>query len=465
MQYKDFVFPEGFLWGGATSGPQSEGREDKLHRNVFDYWYDTQPNAFWDRIGPGVTSDFYHRYQTDFALLRSIGFNSFRTSIQWTRLIRDFETGEPDERAVRYYEDLIDAARENGIELILNLHHFDLPVALYDQYGGWESRHVVDLFARYAETAFRLFGAKVKRWTTFNEPMVIVEGQYLYQFHYPSQTDGRQAMQVLYNLNLASAKAIAAYRKHNFSDGSIGIILNLTPTYPRNHSPKDQQAADIADAIFNKSFLDPAVLGHFPAALTTLLDKEGVLWRAQPEDQAILRAHTIDFLGVNYYRPKRVKAKEKNAPLHEKWMPDCHFDDYVMPGCTMNPHRGWEIYPAALYDIALRIQSDYHNIPWYVAENGMGVENEERFMGKDGVIDDAYRIEFYQAHLQELHRGIQAGSNCFGFHAWTPIDCWSWLNAYKNRYGFIAVDLATQQRTIKQSGRWFARVSTLNALP
>ncbi len=131
------------------------------------------------------------------------------------------------------------------------------------------------------------------------------------------------------------------------------------------------------------------------------------------------------------------------------------------PEKVINPYRGWEIYPEAIYDIALMMKNEYGNIPWFVSENGMGVADEERFE-EQGQIEDDYRIEFMAQHLKYLHKGIEAGSNCFGYHAWTFIDCWSWLNAYKNRYGFYRVDLATQKRYLKKSGRWFKQVSQQN---
>ncbi len=466
-----FTFPEGFWWGSATSGPQSEGSFNKKHKSVFDYWYEVEPEAFFDKVGPEVTSNFYNSYKTDLQMLKEIGLNSFRTSIQWTRLIKNLETGEPDEDAIRFYNDVIDETIKNGMIPVMNLHHFDLPVELYDKYGGWESKHVVDLFVKFAETAFKLFADKVKFWTTFNEPIVVVEGQYLYKFHYPKVVDGRKAMQVLYNINLASAKAIKLFKdnKYDKNGSQIGVILNLTPSYPRDiNNPEDVKAANIADAFFNRSFLDPAIKGEFPMDLVEILKNDNVLWDSNEEELKIIKENTIDFLGVNYYFPRRIKSKENVEISSEyvdksyEWMPDTYFDNYEMPGRRMNPYRGWEIYPKAMYDIAINIRDNYNNIPWFISENGMGVEGEEKYINEDGVIEDDYRIEFLKEHLENLHKGIEEGSNCFGYHTWTPIDCWSWCNAYKNRYGFIALNLKTQEKTIKKSGRWIKEVSENN---
>ena len=453
---KKFIFPENFLWGSATSGPQSEGRFNKKHDSVFDYWYDIEPDAFFDKVGPNVASNFYNSYKEDLAMIKEIGLNSFRTSIQWTRLIKDFETAEVDEDGVRFYNDMIDECLKNGLTPIMNLHHFDLPVELYKKYGGWESKHVVDLFVKFAEKAFELFGDRIKYWTTFNEPIVVVEGQYLYKFHYPCLVDGKKAVQVMFNINLASAKAIEAYRKggYNKDGGKIGIVLNLTPSYPRSESKEDLAAAKFADDFFNNSFLDPAIKGKFP--------EDKVLWEATEEEMAIIKNNTIDFLGVNYYQPRRVKAKEEAYDETLGWMPDKYFDNYIMPGRRMNPYRGWEIYPEAMHDIAMNLKNNYNNIPWYISENGMGVEGEDRYKNEDGIIEDDYRIGFIKEHLEHLLRGIEEGSNCYGYQTWTPIDCWSWLNAYKNRYGYISVDLDTQKKTIKKSGRWIKEVTENN---
>ncbi len=448
-------FPKNFLWGGATSCPQIEGSFNKPHKSVFDYWSSIEPEKFFDGVGSDVTSDFYHRYKEDIKLIKSIGLNSFRTSIQWSRLIKNLETGEVDEENVLFYHNVIDEILDNGLIPIINLHHFDLPVELYEKYGGWESRKVVDMFVLFAKKCFELYGDKVKYWTTFNEPIVVVEGQYLYKMHYPCLVDGEKAVQVLYNLNLASAKAIREFRQGGFDKygSKIGIILNLTPTYPRSDSKEDLEASEIADEFFNKSFLEPDTKGHFSKKFIEFLEKHNVLFKQEKEDNKIFKENIVDFLGINYYFPRRIQAKE-SVIEDDKFFPDNYFDYYDMPNKRMNPYRGWEIYPNAIYDIAMNIKENYNNIPWYISENGMGVENEARFLDDSGVIQDDYRIEFYEEHLKYLSDAIKDGANCFGFHCWTPIDCWSWCNAYKNRYGYISVDLETQKRTIKKSGYW-----------
>ncbi len=244
-----YTFPEDFWWGAATSGPQSEGRFNKKHANMFDYWYEIEPEAFYNQVGPDTASNFYNSYKEDIALMKKVGLNSVRTSIQWTRLIDDLEKNIVNQDAVDFYNKVIDCFIENGIRPIMNLHHFDLPVELYHKYGGWESRHVVDLYVGFAEQVFKAFGDRVKDGTTHNEPMVVVDGEYLYQFHYPKLVDGKKAVQVAYNLNIASAKAIAKFRELGLDKdgGRIGTVLNLTPTYAASDSKEDQAAAHFAE--------------------------------------------------------------------------------------------------------------------------------------------------------------------------------------------------------------------------
>lgn len=458
------TFPKNFWWGAATSGPQSEGRFNKKHANVFDYHFEIEPEKFHNHVGPDVASNFYNSYKEDIQMMRSIGMNSLRTSIQWSRLIDDLETNTVNQDAVDFYNNVIDAMIAEGMTPVMNLHHFDLPVELFDKYGGWESKKVVDLYVGFAEKCFELFGDRVKFWTTHNEPMVVVEGEYLFQFHYPNIVNGKKAVQVAYNLNLASAKAIQAFRNLKIEGAQIGTILNLTPTYAASDAPEDQEAARIAELWNNKMFLEPAIYGHFPAELEELLTNDKVLWETTEEEKEILKNNTVDFLGVNFYHPNRVKAPDVAPNSVGEWMPDRYYDAYDMPGRRVNLDRGWEIYPKALYDIAVNIKENYKNIPWYVSENGMGVSNEERFKNADGMIEDDYRIDFVQEHLEWLHKGIEEGSNCFGYHMWTPIDCWSWLNSYKNRYGFISNNIHTQIKTVKKSGYWFKEVTERNGL-
>ncbi|MFB6468391.1 glycoside hydrolase family 1 protein [Cytobacillus sp. Hz8] len=456
-----YKFPEGFWWGSATSATQIEGaaNEGGKGKNIWDFWYSQEPNRFFNEVGPESTSNFYYQYKEDIQLMKEIGHNSFRMSISWSRLIPGGR-GKVNEEAVDFYNRVIDELIANDIEPFVNLYHFDMPLELQNE-GGWESREVVDAYVVYAEECFRLFGDRVKKWFTFNEPIVPVEGGYLYDFHYPNVVDGRRAVQVAYHTIVAHAKAVHAFRTINIQDGKIGIILNLTPSYPRSQHPADLKAANFADLFFNRSFLDPAVLGEYPQELIEILREHSQLPVTEPGDKDILKAGKVDILGVNYYQPRRVKAKDHLPNPYSPFMPDWFFDNYEMPGRKMNKYRGWEIYEKGIYDIMMNLKENYGNIESFISENGMGVENEERFI-RDGEIQDDYRIDFIREHLKWLHKAIEEGCNAKGYHLWTFMDNWSWMNAYKNRYGFISVDVETKKRAFKKSAYWIKEVSQNN---
>ncbi|PAD22861.1 glycoside hydrolase family 1 protein [Terribacillus saccharophilus] len=456
-----YKFPEGFWWGSATSATQIEGaaNKDGKGKNIWDHWYELESNRFFNNVGPESTSDFYHHYKEDIHLMKEIGHNSFRISISWSRLI-PAGRGEVNQKAVTFYNAVIDNLIDNGIEPFVNLYHFDMPLDLQNV-GGWESREVVEAYKDYAKICFDLFGDRVKKWFTFNEPIVPVEAGYLYNIHYPNIVDFKRATQVAYNTVVASAKAVEVYHSHQFKDGKIGIILNLTPSYPRSDHPADLKAARIADLFFNRCFLDPAVLGKYPQELIEIIKEYSELPLILDGDLDLIKNNTVDILGVNYYQPRRVKAKEYAVNPESPLMPEWFFDRYEMPGRKMNKYRGWEIYEKGIFDILINLKNSYGNIESFISENGMGVEDEERFMQNEQIQDD-YRIEFIREHLKWLHKAIEAGCNVKGYHLWTFMDNWSWMNAYKNRYGFISVNIETKERSLKKSAQWFTEVSRNN---
>lgn len=462
----ELKFPKDFWWGAATSGPQLEGRFNKKHANIFDYDFEKFPEHFWHGIGPDVASNFYNDFREDIRLMKKAGLNSVRTSIQWSRLIDDLEEGTVNPEAVEFYNAVIDEFLSNGIRPIINLHHFDLPVELLHKYGGWANKQVISFYVKYAEQCFRLFGDRVSDWFTHNEPMVVVEGGYLYQFHYPDLVDGKLAVQVAYNLQLASSLAIQKYREVNQnSDGKIGIILNLSPNYPASQDKEDIAAAHFADLWQNRLFMDASVKGKFSNELVEILTKDGVLWNSTLEELETIKNNKEDMFGVNFYHPNRAQRPHYSSDsLTVDWLPNKYFDDYKMVGARMNVDKGRKIYPQTLYNIAKNIQKNYGNLPWFVSECGIGVSNEDRYLNRDGLIEDDYRIQFVQEHLYWLHKAIDEGANCYGFHLWTPIDCFSWRNSYRNSYGLISVNIHTQKKCLKKSAYFFKNLAEKSIL-
>mgnify|MGYP002477605325 FL=1 len=210
--------------------------------------------------------------------------------------------------------------------------------------------------------------------------------------------------------------------------------------------------------------MDASVNGEFPAELVEILDKENALWESTEDELKLIRNNTVDLLGINFYHPNRVQRPKYSAnSLAVDFMPNKFWQEFELPSCRMNVDKGWEIYPKAVYDIAKDVQENYGNIDWFISENGMGVSNEERYMNSQGIIEDDYRIQFIKEHLYWLNKAMEEGSNCLGYHLWTPIDCWSWLNAYRNRYGLISTNIHTQVKSLKKSAHWFKALSDSNA--
>lgn len=456
-----YSFPKGFQWGVALSGPQTEGICNKANLNVWDKWYQEEPDRFYNHYSAEIATDTYNRYKEDVELMKKVSLNSMRTSIQWSRLIEDFETCKVSEDGYKFYRDYFQRLKDNDIEPFINLYHFDMPQELMEKYGGFESKHVSELFAKYARVCFELFGDIVKYWITMNEPIVPVEFGYWYDAHKPNKVDPKMGMQVGYNTLLAHTLAVGEFRKLNM-DGEIGIILNLTPSYPRSNNEADLNASLDCDAIYNKSFMDPIVLNKFNDRFSQILKENNLEPEKSKDEEELILKTEVDFIGLNYYVPRRVKARLSLVDKNNPWFPDWHYENYEMPGSRNNPHRdNNEIYPKALYDIAKDVQQNYNNKKWYLAEIGISITNEEKLM-KNGIIDDKFRTELLKEHLVELHRAIEEGSNCFGVHQWTFIDNWSWLNTHKRRYGLYYLDLETRERTLKKHGIFFKEIIERN---
>ncbi|WP_381415218.1 glycoside hydrolase family 1 protein [Spiroplasma endosymbiont of Anurida maritima] len=455
---KKVKFNKKFYWGTATSGPQSEGFYNKPNDSNWDHWFKEEPERFFNQVGPELTSNVYEKYPTDIALMKKLNLNSIRTSIQWTRIIDDLETSSINQEGINFYKRYFQELKDNNIELFINLFHFDMPYEL-QKIGGFENKKVIDLYAKFAKICFEQFGEYADKWFTFNEPVVTVHAGYLADYHLPQVNDLKRAITVGFNTIVAHTRAVAEFKKVFKKDKNkqIGIILNLTPTYPASDSKEDIEASKFCDAIFNKFWLDSTIKGTFPKLLVDELTKYNLLPEYTKEDLALIKENKITIVGVNYYAPSRAKApsKKMDKPTDLSFW----FESYQMPNARMNIYRGWEIFPDAIYDIALNLKDNYGNIEWFISENGMGVENEARFRNEQGFIEDDYRIDFIKEHLYYLAKAIDEGANCKGYHLWTLVDNWSWLNAYKNRYGYIELDLPTQERKIKKSGEFIAKVA------
>ena len=242
----------------------------------------------------------------------------------------------------------------------------------------------------------------------------------------------------------------------------IGMINCFAPPYTKeNPSPEDLEAVRMTDGLHNRWWLDVVAHGHLPQDVLDTVEND---WKVEidrrPGDEAILAQGKVDWLGFNYYQPTRVQAPD--SKFDENGLP-CIAKPYIWPERKMNVHRGWEIYPKGIYDFGMKIKTECPDLPFFISENGMGVEGEEKFMDDSGTIQDDYRIEFVRDHLEWIAKSIEDGANCLGYHYWGAIDNWSWCNAFKNRYGFVRVCLDDgYKRKEKKSASWIREVARTN---
>jgi len=366
-----YKFLEQFRRGTSSAAIQIKkaAGEGEKERHILSYRYGTRLDRIHNRVGPVDTTKLYHTYEQDLEMMYLLGHKSFCFSISWPRLIPEGK-GEVSFEAVVFYNRLINKALYYGMEPVINLFHIDTPVTM-QQIGGWENREVVKAYEKYAKTCFLLFGDRVKKWFTHSEPTVHVEGGYVYGSHYPNVVDFKRAVQVAYHTILSNALAVRAYRESR-QDGKIGIILNLTPSYPKSQNPADLKASQLADTIFNRSFLDPSMTGEFPADLVRFLKEHNFLPKLEEGDKEIIKEHTIDLLGINYYQIRYVKVKESMPYSDAPFMPEHLFDNYTMPGRKMNVYRSRKMYEKGFYNILINLKENYGNIECCSPKNGMG---------------------------------------------------------------------------------------------
>lgn len=451
------TIPKHFIIGAASSAWQTEGWQGKKEGqdSFLDAWFKEESFVWHNGYGPDIATNFMEHYQEDVDLMADIHLTHYRTSINWSRFFTDYEQLTVDEEYAQHIDNLIDALLAAGVEPMLCLEHYELPRFLMDNYDGWSSKKVVELFTGYAEIAFDRYGDRVKHWFTFNEPIVIQTRCYLDAIRYPHEQDTQKWMTWNYHKVLATAKVVKIYHEKKLS-GRIGCVVNPEMVYPRSSSEADKKAARIYDLFFNKVFFDPLVHGQYPQELLDLCQKHDIMFDATPLELQLIKENTVDFLGINQYYPKRVKAPRYQWHPETPFHPEQYYENFELPGRQMNHSRGWEIYPDIMYDMAMVIKNDYGNIPWLITENGMGRENEENYLDETGVIQDDYRIDFIGQHLASLLKAVADGSSCEGYMLWALTDCVSPMNAFKNRYGLIRIDLENHHaRSLKKSARWY----------
>ncbi|HUR80664.1 MAG TPA: GH1 family beta-glucosidase [Thermoanaerobaculia bacterium] len=437
------AFPSDFLFGASTSAYQIEGSPlaDGAGPSIWHRFSHTPGHTNNDETGD-VACDHYRRWQDDVAIMRDLGLQSYRFSISWSRILPD-GTGAVNERGLDFYRRLVDALLEANIQPNVTLYHWDLPAALDDR-GGWLNRDVSWWFADYAQVVFHALDDRVAMWATLNEPWVTSDGGYLHGVLAPGHRNHFEAPIAAHNQLRAHAAAVQAYRA--FGTKPIGIVVNLEPKTAASDSEEDAAAVKRADAYMNRQYLDPLFFGHYPPEM---LEMFGEAW---PNfwDASDLRI-PIDFLGINYYK-RGITRFDPSTPIERA----TRVDNPQGTVTTLN----WEVWPQGLTDILTWVTERYGRMPLYVMENGAAFYDPP--VAQHGRIEDPLRVDYLRDHLNAALDAMQSngdrGVDLRGYFVWSLLDNYEWSAGFAKRFGIVHVDYATQQRTIKDSGKWYADV-------
>jgi beta-glucosidase len=455
------TFPSGFLWGTATASYQIEGgvREGGRGESIWDRFAHT-PGRILNGDTGDVAADHYHRYREDVALMSELGLNAYRFSLAWPRL-QPNGSGPLSADGLGFYERLVDELLDAGIRPWVTLYHWDLPQALEDA-GGWPARDTGLRFADFAVAVHERLGDRVVDWTTLNEPWCSAFLGYASGVHAPGRTEPDAAVAAVHHLLLGHGLAVAAMRSSR-PEQRCGITLNLYPVAASSDDPDDADAARRVDGLCNRLFLDPVLRGGYPDDVRADLEPIAGSDFIVDGDAAVIAA-PIDFLGVNYYSRHVVRAARPDrsgdgARRDPAWVGagDVEKVDTGRPKTAM----GWEIDAAGLHETLRRLADEYDAPPLYVTENGAAYDDK---VSPDGKVHDPERVSYLDAHFRAAKQAIDDGVDLRGYFVWTLMDNFEWSFGFDRRFGVVHVDFATQQRTIKDSGRWLAGVAAANGI-
>ncbi|HEM4763199.1 TPA: 6-phospho-beta-glucosidase [Streptococcus suis] len=476
-------FPKGFLWGGATAANQYEGgwnlggrgpatsdtyiavdpdkRKDMSHfgkpvsRADVEFALADQEGLYPKRWG----SDFYHRYKEDIALFAEMGFKTFRLSIAWSRIFPKGDELEPNEEGLAFYDAVFNELNKYGIEPLVTLSHYEFPLHLALEYGGWKNRKVIEFFVRYAETVFKRYQGKVKYWLTFNEINILgmvgyLSGGLLFE-------DGKNDLEAMYQAvhHQFIASSLATKVAHEIDpENKVGCMLARMENYAATCNPDDVLAALKKDQE-NLFYTDVQVRGAYPSYMKRFFKENNIQVVFEPGDEAILKQYPVDFMSFSYYMtsitralPDKDKATAGNLILGEA-NPYLEASDW-----------GWQIDPVGLR-ITLNKLYDRYQVPLFIVENGLGALDK---VEEDGSIQDSYSISYLEKHIQQMYEAIEDGVELMGYTPWGCIDLVSASTSeMSKRYGFIYVDADDQgkgsfDRSRKASFYWYKDVIASN---
>lgn len=483
LRYSESI-PDEFLWGGATAANQTEGgfHEGGKGYSVADcYSFDSElPREKWSdqwhkmtkaQIDRAVVEgeqhyfpkrhgiDFYHNYKEDIELLSEMGFKCYRMSIAWTRIFPKGDESEPNASGLNFYKNIFEELKKHKIEPIVTISHYEMPLHLSLEYGGWTNRKVIPLFTKYVETLFSHFGEYVNYWMGFNEINSILKHPFTSAgiIEEGNQNIQQDVFQAAHHQFIASA-LITKKLKEMYPNSKMGTMISYQMPVPYSCRPEDIQATvDLQrETLF---FSDVQVRGSYPAYTARWFSEMEIELTVEPEDYQILREGTVDYVSFSYYMTTAVSC---NPDEHEKVEGNLLVKGVKNPYLTTSDW-GWQIDPQGIRVAANQLY-DRYQLPILIAENGIGALDKV----EDGKIHDDYRINYLKEHLKQMKEAIKDGVDIFGYTAWGCIDSVSASTSQMSkRYGFIYVDLddegkGTKKRIKKDSFYWYQEVITKN---
>ncbi|WP_406846201.1 6-phospho-beta-glucosidase BglA [Bacillus safensis] len=473
------TLPKDFLWGGALAAHQFEGGWNEAGKgpsvvDVMTAGAHGVPRQITetieeDKFYPNHEAiDFYHRYKEDIAMFAEMGLKCLRTSIGWSRIFPKGDEAEPNEAGLQFYDDVFDELLKHGIEPVITLSHFEMPLHLAREYGGFRSRKVAEYFAKFAEVCFNRYKDKVTYWMTFNEinnKMDVNNPLFLWTNSGVSVKEGENAKEVMYQAGhhelLASAWAVAKGKEIN-PDFQIGAMVSHVPIYPYSSNPEDVMLTEeyMRQRYF---FPDVQVRGYYPSYALKEFEREGYHIPFEEGDEESLRKGKVDYLGFSYYMSTTVKSdtvSDHNGDIVNGALPHGVDNPYIK-----SSDWGWSIDPTGLRYTLNRFY-DRYQIPLFIVENGFGAIDQ---VEEDGTIHDPERIQYLASHIEALKKAIEYdGVDLIGYTPWGIIDIVSFTTGeMKKRYGMIYVDRdnegnGSMKRLKKDSFTWYQNVIATN---
>jgi beta-glucosidase len=435
---KDFGSP--FLWGVAIAAAQNEGawNEDGRGPSIWDAFARRQ-GKIKGKAKPTTATDFYHRFKDDLLLVKALGFNTFRFSLSWSRIMPD-GAGKINQQGLSFYHRVIDECLKQGITPFITLYHWDLPQAL-EQKGGWASHLMNKWFIKYATVCAEAFGDKAKNWIVLNEPFGFTAMGYMLGRHAPGKTGLNDFLKAVHHAALAQADGGRVLR-NEIKQAYIGTSFSCSEVTPYTNKAEDIEAARKTDILLNRLFIEPLLGKGYPNENFKLIEKLELVNKSWKYTERL--RFDMDFIGLQNYFPVVVK--------HSPFIPYVNATE-VKAITRKVPHTamGWEISPDGFYNI-LKKYWKYGAVKEIIV-----TESGAAFTDKiiNGQVADPQRMQYHQQYLQALLQAKKDGIKIKGYMAWTLTDNFEWAEGYYPRFGLVHVDFKTQLRTVKQSGYWF----------